>query len=103
MPTISTLGMSKTAGKPQSASAVESAGPKNAENSITVTRKQPEIIDDTDEAQGSAPSQKDTTTRPKRALAINPTITKINKEWNGEEEESAVFAKSNSTLHTSIQ
>jgi hypothetical protein len=99
-----TLGTSKTASRPQPASAVEPTGPKNMENNITVLRKQPETIGDTDEAQCSAPNQKATTTRPKRALATDPSTSKTNKEWNEEDEESdAIFAKSSRMSRTPTQ
>ena len=73
-------------------------------DSISVLKEWPETTSDAEGAQCAAPSQKSTTTRPKRADTPEPAIAETTKDWSEEEEDdNTVFAKSSVTARTPPQ
>ena len=90
--TITTTVKDKAASRPQPAASAEPAGTKSVKDSISVLKEHPENANGADDAQCAAPSQKATTTRPKRAHTSEPVIVETTKDWS--EEVEYAFAKS---------
>ena len=99
--TITTTVTDKAASRPQPAAYAEPDGAKSVKDSISVLKEQPGSTKDTNNTERTAPSQKATTTRPKRAHTLEPANAETTMDWSQEVEEA--FAKSSALARTPPQ
>ena len=99
--TITTTVKDKAAIRPQPTAHAKPAVAKSVKDSISVLQEQPETMQDADDAQCPAPSQKATTTRPERAHTPEPPSVETTEDWSEMVEEA--FAKSSFIARTPPQ